>query len=128
MENNSEVERLELLRKEFIEELDTLVAIIQSDEYDGDPFDIDPFSMGFDENIEDLASWEQGAIQEEVYGFLGINSNNPHIIESYMTNVNDTDEELAVLLLSSDKEGVFLHEINFPDGTRRWLLGTQEHI
>jgi len=119
-EQTSEQKPIEAFREQFAAEFDLLVDLIQLDDYPtGDPVDIDPFSMGFDERtIEELDPEEIDAIRGVLFKRLIPGDKK----REYTDQNPETGGKIDVSVFETDEEEIELHEMSFSDGEKRWQI------
>lgn len=98
------------------------------------PRPIDPSSMGFDvRTMGELTPIEKDVARQLVFQRLGID---PNKLEEYRTRqyttfpVEDVPApgEIKAEVYRTNTEDIFLQELTFPDGEKRWLLGPDQDI
>ena len=131
-ETKNRLEVLEVFKAEFERGLQDLLdsAEVLLDR----PRPIDPFSMGFDERtMEELSLAEKEAARQIIYQVLDLE---PDRIEEaklrkYTTHLPEGDlvsGEIQVEVFRTNIEDIFLQELTFLDGGRRWLIGPDQDI
>lgn len=130
----NEAEHIEVFKSDFKEGLDELLdnAEILLDI----PRPPDPVSMGFDERtIEELGEAERIVVKGILFERLGIDHQQPDKsrIREYITQTPpDTkfpgEIKVSVYRTTQEEEGIYLQELTFPDGEKRWVIGPNQNI
>lgn len=96
------------------------------------PLAVDPFSMGIDERtIDEITPDERQIVWQTVCNELGVSPvcvmMEKHFVRSYDTKT-EQGEKIGVTVISTQREGIFLHILTYTDGEVRWMLGPNVNI
>lgn len=124
--------QLEVFRANFEESLQDLLdsAEIMLDI----PRPPDPASMGFDDrNMEELTPVEREVAKQVIFQTLGLEPTKLDEVKlrKYTTNsAADTPApgEVQVNVYKTNKADLFLQELLFSDGEKRWVIGPNQDI
>lgn len=99
-----------------------------------DPLAIDPYSMGIDErNFEQLSAQEKAEAEKLIYEMLGLETENLSRLKTreYVSETSGDATipgEIKVSVFNTNIEGVYLQELVFADGEKRFVLGPDKNI
>lgn len=131
-EVKNEAEQLEEFKENFraglVETLDFFLELTPDA-----PIPPDPLSMGFDERtLEELNRSELAVVQEVLYQELGLEPAIENFkVREYVAPPSEGDTvpgEVEVSVYKTNREGVFLQELFFKDGQKRWVFGPDVNI
>lgn len=118
----------EEFREAFGKGLDDLLNLL---EVAGDtPLPVDPSSMGVDERtFEELSEAEKKLAQGVIYERLGLDPDKlPEAkVRDYTTQAPEQGE-IQVTVFRTNNEELFLQELTFADGEKRYMLGPDQDI
>lgn len=134
IEPENEAKHIEVFKLNFKEGLDELLdnAKLLLDI----PRPPDPVSMGFDERtLEELTEAEKVVIRDTLFERLGIDplQLDRSRIRNYKTETPDGIKfpgkiDVSVYRTTQAGEEIFLQELTFPDGEKRWVIGPDQDI
>lgn len=132
-EREEKRENLEAFREKFkagLEETLELAEMFQ------ETLPIDPYSMGIEERtFEELSPEEKIIARQVIFSELGLNAENlgESILREYITTASEDATapgkiKVSVFKIGGENEGIFLQELTFSDGEKRWVVGPDQNI
>ena len=101
-------------------------------EFGDTPLPPDPSSMMDDpRSMEELLSDEQMVVRDVVYSALGLHGSGDIEVRRYETEAPPEARvpgKVRVTVSRTNREGIFIHEMVFPDGALRWAVGPDVDI
>lgn len=131
-EVKNEAEQLEEFKENFREGLITSLEFAAEFTPDA-PIPPDPLSMGFDERtLEEISRNELAVVQEVLYQELGLEPAIENFkVREYVASPSEgatVPGEVEVYVYKTNREGIFLQELLFKDGQKRWMFGPDVNI
>lgn len=126
-ERETKSKQLEVFKENFKNGLGDLLELLEISP--DAPLPPDPYSLGFDERtFEDLDRQEKEAAQEILYQQLGLDPErlDDFKVREYISKAPDQARvpgKISVVVYRTNKEDVFLQELTFEDGEKRWVVG-----
>lgn len=123
--NQSDVEKFE---EEFRSSLGESVDLLETQGPQG-YVAIDPllFSLG-ETTIDEMSPHEKGAIGRAVWSYFGLPKGRafiPNRVRTY-NSYSEIHGDIKVRVYRSSFEDVFMHELVFKDGQKRFVIGRQD--
>lgn len=117
--------QLEIFKEDFRRGLGDLFGYLEV--APEEPIPPDPSSMGFDDRtLEDITDTERAELKRILFEELGVdpNNNKDSLVRSYKVEALN----IQVFRTNREDEGIFLQEILYPDGEKRWVVGPDRNI
>jgi hypothetical protein len=120
--------RLEAFRDELRLGFDLTFELLE-EYWLGEVLPVDPFSMGIGERtFEELGEEEKNVVKQVMLMELGLDDE--ELEKAKVREYEDPNKRFRASVYRTNREdkGIFLHELVFADGEKRWAIGANKDI